>query len=70
MDRYEIIIFWSNEDQTFIAEAPELPGCMAHGPTHQEALANVKDAMSLWIDSAGELGRDIPQPLGRRLIFA
>ena len=70
MDRYEIIIFWSNEDQTFIAEAPELPGCIAHGPTHQEALANVKDAMSLWIDTAVELGQDIPQPLGRRLMFA
>jgi predicted RNase H-like HicB family nuclease len=70
MDRYEIIIFWSNEDQTFIAEAPELPGCIAHGPTHQEALANVKDAMSQWIDTAVELGRDIPQPLGRRLMFA
>jgi len=70
MDRYEIIIFWSNEDQTFIAEAPELPGCIAHGPTHQEALANVKDTMSLWIDTAAELGRDIPQPLGRRLMFA
>jgi len=70
MDRYEIIIFWSNEDQTFIAEAPELPGCIAHGPTHQEALTNVKDAMSQWIDTAVQLGRDIPQPLGRRLMFA
>ena len=70
MDRYEIIIYWSNEDQTFIAEAPELPGCIAHGPSHQEALANVKDAMALWLDTAVELGRNIPQPLGRRLMFA
>lgn len=70
MDRYEIIIFWSNEDQSFIAEAPELHGCIAHGATHQEALANVKDAIALWIDTAVESGRDIPQPLGRRLMFA
>ena len=70
MDRYEVIIYWSNEDQTFIAEAPELPGCIAHGGTHQEALANVKDAMVLWLDTAVELGRNIPQPLGRRLMFA
>ncbi|MFH0784213.1 MAG: type II toxin-antitoxin system HicB family antitoxin [Pseudomonadota bacterium] len=70
MDRYEINIYWSNEDQTFIAEAPELPGCIAHGSSHQEALANVKDAMSLWLDTAVELGRNIPQPLGRRLMFA
>ena len=70
MDRYEIILYWSDEDQVFIAEVPELPGCMAHGATHQEALAQVKDAMALWIDTAVELGRDIPQPLGRRLVFA
>jgi len=52
MDRYEIIIYWSDEDQVFIAEVPELPGCMAHGATHQEALTQVKGAMALWIDTA------------------
>jgi len=70
MNRYEIIIYWSEEDQLFIAEAPELPGCMAHGATHQEALENIKDAMELWLDAATESGKKIPQPVGRRLMFA
>ncbi len=70
MDRYEIIIYWSNDDQAFIAEIPELPGCTAHGPTHEAALAEAKDAMALWIETALEEGRTVPPPRGQRLIFA
>ena len=62
MHRYEIILYWSNEDQAFIAEAPELAGCMAHGDDQEEALKNIKDAMQLWIDTAGELGRPGLEP--------
>ena len=62
MDKYEIIIYWSDEDQAFVAEVPELPGCMAHGNTHEEALANAKAAMQLWIDTANEFGDPIPEP--------
>ena len=69
MIRYEIIIFWSNEDQAFIAEVPELPGCMADGPTYQEALRNVELVTSEWLETARELGRPIPEPKGR-LIYA
>lgn len=69
MDRYEIILYWSVEDTAFIAEVPELPGCKAHGDTQEEALANVKDAMRLWLDTAREFGDPIPEPRGR-LIFA
>jgi len=70
MDKYEIIIFWSAEDDVFVAEVPELPGCVAHGGTQEEALANAKQAMQLWIDTANEFGDPIPQPKGRRLVFA
>lgn len=70
MQRYEIILYWSDEDQVFIAEVPELPGCMAHGKTEETALANVKDAIKLWIDTAKEFGDPVPEPKGRRLIFA
>jgi predicted RNase H-like HicB family nuclease len=70
MDRYEIIIFWSDEDQAFVADVPELPGCMAHGATHETALANVKEAMALWIESARDEGQPVPLPKGQRLIFA
>ena len=57
MDRYEIIIFWSNEDQALIADVPELPGCMAHGETHEAALTEVKQAMRLWLETAQSSGR-------------
>jgi predicted RNase H-like HicB family nuclease len=67
--RYEIIIYWSEEDQAFIAEVPELPGCAADGTTYQEALANVQGMITEWIETATELGRPIPQPRGR-LMFA
>jgi predicted RNase H-like HicB family nuclease len=70
MHRYEIIICRSNDDQVFIAEVPELPGCAAHGKTPDEALANSKDAMELWIRTALEFGRSIPEPKGRRLHYA
>jgi predicted RNase H-like HicB family nuclease len=70
MHKYEIIIYWSREDQVFIAEVPELSGCMAHGKTQQEALANANEAIQLWIDSAEEFGDPIPEPKGQRLIFA
>ena len=70
MHKYEIIIFWSNEDEAFVAEVPELPGCMAHGSTQDEALANIRDAMDLWIETAKEFGDPIPAPKGRRLQFA
>lgn len=70
MYRYEIIIYWSNEDNAFIAEVPELPGCIAHGETPEIALKNAKEAMQLWIDTAKEFGDPIPEPKGERLIFA
>ena len=70
MNHYEIIIYWSNEDQAFLAEAPELPGCMAHGNSYEEALRNVRDAMAFWIDVAREQGESIPAPKGRRLMYA
>ncbi len=67
--RYEVILYWSDEDQAFIAEVPELPGCMADGATYQEALTNVEVIIAEWIDAATELGREIPEPRGR-LMFA
>ncbi len=69
MNRYEVIIYWSDEDQAFIAEVPELPGCAADGATYQEALANVEVVVQEWIETAKELGRPVPQPKGR-LMFA
>ena len=70
MLNYEIVLYWSDEDNVFIAEVPELAGCIAHGDTQEAALANVKDAMQLWIDTAKEFGDPVPQPKGRRLMFA
>jgi len=67
--KYEVIIYWSVEDQAFIAEVPELPGCAADGKTYREALANVEVVIKEWIETATELGRPIPQPKGR-LVFA
>jgi len=70
MDKYEIIIFWSDDDQAFIADVPELPGCMAHGNTYETALANAREAVALWIKTANEFGDAIPTPKGRRLAYA
>ena len=70
MNRYEVIIYWSVEDQAFVAEVPELPGCAAHGSTQAAALAGAQEAIALWIETAKEFGDPIPEPKGRRLIFA
>ena len=70
MNRYEVIIFWSNEDEAFVADVPELPGRTAHGTSQEEALSNAKKAVSLWIETAQEFGDPIPEPKGRRLTFA
>jgi predicted RNase H-like HicB family nuclease len=69
MTKYEIILYWSNEDQSFIGEVPELAGCEADGATRQEALANVETVIDEWLETARELGRPIPEPKGR-LLFA
>ena len=69
MNRYEIIIYWSEQDQAFIAEVPELPGCAADGESYREALKNVEIVMKEWIETATELGREIPKPKGR-LMYA
>jgi predicted RNase H-like HicB family nuclease len=67
---YEIIIYWSVEDQLFVAEVPELPGCMAHGSTYEEALLQIQSAMDLWIETAREFNDPVPEPKGRRLAYA
>jgi len=69
MARYEVIIYWSGEDEAFVAEVPELPGCMADGKTYQQALDNVETIIQEWIETAKELNRPIPEPKGR-LVFA
>jgi predicted RNase H-like HicB family nuclease len=69
MSKYEVIIYWSDEDESYVAEIPELPGCMADGSTYQEALANAEVVIQEWIETAKELGRTIPEPKGR-LIYA
>mgnify|MGYP002683917567 CR=1 FL=1 len=70
MEKYEIIIYWGEEVQVFIADNPELPGCMAHGNTHEEALNSAKDAIQLWLDTARECGDSIPEPKGRSVVYA
>ncbi len=70
MHKYEIILYWSNEDQAFVVEVLELPGCMAHGDTQEATLRHVNDAMQLWIDTALEYGDPVPQPKGERLMLA
>ena len=69
MTKYEIILYWSVDDDAFLAEVPELPGCAADGSTRQEALANTEIVIQEWIETARELGRPIPEPKGR-LLFA
>jgi len=70
MHRYEVIIYWSEDDLAFVADVPELPGCSAHGDSQNSALANCQDAIDLWLDTAKEFGRPIPTPKGRRLQYA
>ena len=68
--KYELIVFWSAEDAAFVVDVPELPGCMAHGETPHEAVANAQEAIALWLEVAREDGRPIPEPKGRRLLLA
>ena len=69
MIKYEVIIYWSNDDEAYIAEAPELAGCASDGATYQEAIANLEVVIQEWIETAKDLGRAIPEPKGR-LVFA
>jgi predicted RNase H-like HicB family nuclease len=69
MPKYEMIIYWSEEDQAFIAEVPELPGCAADGAAYQQALANAEIVIQEWLETATQLGRPLPTPRGR-LVFA
>jgi predicted RNase H-like HicB family nuclease len=69
-DKYEVIIYWSEDDHAFIAEVPELPGCMADGETYGKSLKNVQVIIKEWIHTAKEEGREIPRPKGRKLAFA
>jgi predicted RNase H-like HicB family nuclease len=68
--KYEVIIYWSEEDKIYVAEVPELPGCAAHGDSSASALTNVQDAIALWLDTAEECGDPVPRPKGRRLQYA
>ncbi len=70
MYKYEIILCWSHADGAFVAEVPELPGCMAHGDTQEAALRQINQAMDLWIDTAREFRDPIPEPKGERLMLA
>lgn len=65
--KYEVVIYWSDEDECFVVEVPELPGCMADGGTYEEAVANAQQVIEEWIETARELGRPIPEPRGRLL---
>lgn len=69
MNKYEMFIYWSEEDSSYIAEVPELPGCMADGKTYHEAVSNAEIIINEWIETAQELGRDVPQPKGK-LMYA
>lgn len=69
MTKYEVIIYWSQEDEAFVAEVPQLAGCAAHGDSQEEALRNAQEAINLWIETAKEFGDPIPEPIGRRLVF-
>ena len=67
MSKYELIIYWSTEDKAFVAEVPELPGCMADGASYEEAVANAQEVIQEWIETAKSIGRAIPEPKGRLL---
>jgi len=70
MFKYETIIYWSEEDKVYVAEVPELPGCVAHADSDETALKNAKEAIQLWLDTAQEYDDLIPEPKGHRLMFA
>ena len=65
MFKYEVIVYWSEDDESYIAEVPELPGCMADGATYEEAIRNAQVVIAEWIETAKELGRDVPLPKGK-----
>ncbi|CAN5195435.1 type II toxin-antitoxin system HicB family antitoxin [soil metagenome] len=67
MQKYEIVIYWDNQDKIFVADAPELAGCLAHGKTQFEALKNINEAIELWLETAKEFGDEVPQPKQRKL---
>jgi predicted RNase H-like HicB family nuclease len=67
--KYELIVYWSDADDAFIVEIPELPGCMADGETYEQAVAHARQVIEEWIETARELGRPVPEPKGR-LIYA
>ena len=69
MHKYEVIVWWSEKDQAYIAEVPELPGCMSDGETYEEALKNIQIIISEWVETAKELEREIPEPKGK-LMYA
>ena len=69
MLKYEVAIFWSDEDELFVTYAPELPGCMAHGDTYEDALKNILDAMNFWIETVQETGKPTPSPKVNRITF-
>ena len=69
MLKYEIVIFWSDEDDVFVTFVPELIGCMAHGETREEALQNIQEAMALWVEVARETGQAVPEPVCQRSVF-
>ena len=68
--KYELIVYWSAEDAAFVVDVPELPGCMAHGATPGAAVASAQEAIALWVEAAREDGRPVPEPKGRRLLYA
>jgi predicted RNase H-like HicB family nuclease len=67
--KYEMIVYWSQEDQAYVVEVPELSGCMADGPTYQQAVSNAEVVIGEWIETAKELGRSVPEPRGK-LMYA
>lgn len=69
MNKYEMIIFWSEEDQSYLVEVPELAGCISDGKSYQEAVKNAEIVIQEWIETAIELGREVPEPKGR-LVYA
>ena len=69
MLKYEVVIFWSDEDDVFVTFVPELIGCMAHGDTREAALQNIQEAMALWVDVARETGKPVPEPVCQRSVF-
>ena len=70
MTKYEILIYWSKEDNAYLAEVPELPGCLSDGETYEKALENIQKIIEEWIETAREIGREVPEPKGRKLMYA